>query len=480
MKKHRLRHIIVIIPGISGSVLKKDGKDLWAFSTRAVSTALFERSDYLEALKLTAEDDPALDDLGDGIEATEMIPDYVLIPGFIKLVEGYTGITQILRSSFEVVGHGLHSEEPTNLIEFPYDWRRDNRVTARRLNRVLEERLHRWRLYTQDPDAKVIFLVHSMGGLVARHHLEVLEGWRDCLALLSLGTPYRGSMNALNFLVNGYRKATLDLSTCLRSFTSTYQLLPTYPVIDQDGSFHTVEEIANVLGISAKAAASAAGFHADIAAKVRDHLANPDYAKHRYQILPFVGIRQSTLQSAVWSEGRLTASQVLPPEVNEILGAGDGTVPRYSAVPEELDNEFRETFLAEKHGALQASRIILQDVLGRLQQMQVPHIKKIRGPEITAEGSALSLEVEDIYLPGEPVQFYASLVNDLGAENVIGEVSRIHDATSSGQLIDFQRHEEYWEARVQDLPEGMYVIEVRTETPYPLGPPPVHDLFEVV
>ena len=35
MKKHRLRHQIVIVPGISGSVLQKDGKDLWAFSSRS-------------------------------------------------------------------------------------------------------------------------------------------------------------------------------------------------------------------------------------------------------------------------------------------------------------------------------------------------------------------------------------------------------------------------------------------------------------
>jgi hypothetical protein len=480
MKRYRLRHIIVVIPGISGSVLQKDGKDLWAFSGQALSTALFKRSDYLEALKLTALDDPALDDLGDGIVATEMMPDSVLIPGFIKLVKGYTGIIQVIRSSFDVVGHGLHSEEPTNLIEFPYDWRRDNRATARRLNRVVEERLHKWRQHTHDPEAKVIFLVHSMGGLVARHYLEVLEGWHDCLALLSFGTPYRGSMNALNFLVNGYRKATVDLSTCLRSFASMYQLLPTYAVIDEGGSFHTVTEVASLPGIPSKAVTSAAGFHSDIAAKVRDHLSDSEYTAQYYQILPFVGVRQPTLQSAIWSEGRLTASESLPPDVNEILEAGDGTVPRYSAVPEELDNQFRETFFAEKHGALQASSIILQDVLARMQQMQVPHIKKIRGPEITAEGSALSLEVEDIYLPGEPVQLHANLINDPGAENVIGELSRIHDTKCSQQLIHFHRDEEHWGARVPDLAAGMYAIEVRTERPYPLGPAPVHDLFEVV
>src|SRR4029434_11089128 len=31
-------------------------------------------------------------------------------------------------------------------------------------------------------------------------------GWRDCRALITFGTPYRGSANALNYLANGYKK----------------------------------------------------------------------------------------------------------------------------------------------------------------------------------------------------------------------------------------------------------------------------------
>jgi pimeloyl-ACP methyl ester carboxylesterase len=122
------------------------------------------------------------------------------------------------------------------------------------------------RRYTHDADAKVILVVHSMGGLVARHYLEVLDGWRDCLALLSFGTPYRGSLNSLNFLVNGYKKANLDLSDCMRSFSSMYQLLPTYPVIERAGKFCNAQQVSDLPGISARMSQSAAGFHEEIAA----------------------------------------------------------------------------------------------------------------------------------------------------------------------------------------------------------------------
>jgi hypothetical protein len=33
-----------------------------------------------------------------------------------------------------------------------------------------------------------------MGGLVARHYLEVFDGWRDTRMLVTFGTPYRGSV----------------------------------------------------------------------------------------------------------------------------------------------------------------------------------------------------------------------------------------------------------------------------------------------
>ena len=89
-------------------------------------------------------------------------------------------------------------------VEFPYDWRRDNRVAARRLQRLADEKLHAQR--QRNPDAKLILIGHSMGGLVARYFLECLDGWRDTRMLITFGTPHRGSLNAVDFLVNGFVK----------------------------------------------------------------------------------------------------------------------------------------------------------------------------------------------------------------------------------------------------------------------------------
>jgi len=129
----------------------------------------------------------------------------MLVPGLVK-IDGYSGISRLITDHFEVVSGKTDDERPANFFEFPYDWRRDNRVAARMLKRLIDPQLPQWRTYSGATDAKVILLAHSMGGLVARYYLEVLEGWQGCKALITFGTPYRGSANALNYLTNGYKK----------------------------------------------------------------------------------------------------------------------------------------------------------------------------------------------------------------------------------------------------------------------------------
>ena len=71
--------VIVCIPGITGSVLRKDGRDIWNISGSAVFNALRTLGGNLQDLKL--EDDPVDVDDVDGIQATSVIRDVHLIPG---------------------------------------------------------------------------------------------------------------------------------------------------------------------------------------------------------------------------------------------------------------------------------------------------------------------------------------------------------------------------------------------------------------
>ena len=222
-----MRDVVVCIPGITGSVLRKDGRDVWNISGGALISALTTLGRSITDLKLE-DDPPDVDDLGDGITAPEVIRDVHLIPGLWK-IDGYTKMLRYIEETFDVT-------RGRNLFEFPYDWRRDNRVAARRLQRQAGEWLKAWRESSGAADAKLVLVGHSMGGLISRYFLECLDGWRDTRTLVTFGTPYRGSVNALDTLVNGKKIKFFDLTEVARSFTAIYQLLPTYPCYVDGGA----------------------------------------------------------------------------------------------------------------------------------------------------------------------------------------------------------------------------------------------------
>ena len=256
-KKIPVRDVIVLLPGIMGSVLQKDKKDFFALSCSAGWRAFISRGKSLEQMLLHG-DDPDGRDLEDGVFATRLMSDAHLIPGFFK-VDGYTRISEFITQTFELIkGSPDDATKPANYFEFPYDWRRHNCVSAAKLQKLINERLPQWRESSGNDTAKVILIGHSMGGLVSRYYLEKLEGWKDCRALITFGTPYRGSVNALNFLSNGYKKRLIDLSEVLRSFSSAYELLPIYPVIDVAGDFKRIEDVAGIPGIDNARAAELA------------------------------------------------------------------------------------------------------------------------------------------------------------------------------------------------------------------------------
>ncbi len=399
MPPHEMRDIVVLLPGITGSVLKRNGKVVWGFSGGTIAgTLLTGGRSLLDALAL--KDDPSdREDVGDGIVADSLAPDLHLLPGLWK-IDGYSKVADTILAKFAV-------KEGENFFRYPYDWRRDNRVAANRLARASAGWLRRRRQSV--PDAKLILVAHSMGGLVSRYFLEVLGGWRDTRALITFGTPYRGSINALDTLANGSRKGPfglIDLSALVRSFTAVYQLLPIYPCYDAgDGTLVRVGETTGIPNLEAGKAKAALAFHREIEAAVQRNSTDPEYQKGRYAIRPIVGIGQQTGQS-----GRLNGTAV------DILGAlggedlsGDGTVPRVSATPIELAGDGGGMFAATKHAALQnadAVGVHLEGVLGGL-RLDLGRFRKAKPKAKREEKAKVSLAVEDVYWSGETVQVRA-------------------------------------------------------------------------
>lgn len=156
--------------------------------------------------------------------------------------------------------------------------------------------------------------------------------------ILAFGTPYRGSLMAVNFLANNYKKAFIDLTKVLRSLNSVYQLLPIYQVLQIGNESHRIAEVANLPNILQERAKDALAFHRDIEAAVKNNRSDRNYRP--YATVPFVGVRQPTLQSAELKEGKITVSRELPSITSNqnlaSLADGDGTVPKISAFPIEF------------------------------------------------------------------------------------------------------------------------------------------------
>ena len=477
--KTKMKDLVVILPGITSSFLQKDGKEIWAISGQAVWQALTSLGESVQQLKLV-EDDPNADFAPDGIKASRLAPDISLVPGLVK-IDGYSALSRLITSNFEVTRGDIYhdpEDKPANYYEFPYDWRRDNRINARLFKKLVDKRLKCWRESSGAQDAKVILLAHSMGGLISRYYLEVLEGWQDCQALFTFGTPYRGSLNAVDFLANGYKKLFMDLTEVMRSFPSVYQLMPIYKMLKVGDQYQRIAETNNLPNIDPMIAADALAFHREIEAAVKRHQEDGNYWRS-YKTIPIVGIEQPTLQSATLVDGKLTASQELPDWIDGVAKNGDGTVPYVSAIPIELSKAFQDTYIAERHGSIQNNSQILQQLSDRLRTIQFPELEAIRAPQKRIL-AAISLSVDDLYLADEPVVISAKIVNS--EQQLGGLKAQITPVTGEGnpQAYDFQFQEDGWVLNLDNLASGQYRLQVQTKESNSQAPFPVHDVFEIV
>jgi pimeloyl-ACP methyl ester carboxylesterase len=464
MPKIEIPDVVVLIPGITGSVLARDGKEVWAPTPGAVLRGLLRLRHTLKKLEVT-DDDWRADDLGDGVVATKLVDAAHIIPGFWK-IDVYNVIEQFLLSTCTLTAG-------QNYFPFPYDWRRDNRASARLLAKRSKEWLSRWRDSSGKSQAQLVLVGHSMGGLVARYFVEALGGWRDTKAVITFGTPFYGSLNALDFLVNGFSKSfgplNADLSPLLRSMTSVHQLVPSYRCVYLAEGDAVTPADGELPQWQPSWDDQLREFQQETEEAAAANREDPGFAASPVMYRPITGRDQPTRQSARVEGGTVTV-------VNDRGGSdesGDGTVPLLSAALSGTENQ--RTFVPEQHSRLQCSGPMLQHLAGVLQSLHQIRIDDLRD-QVT---SWFSLDVDDLFLPGEPasVRLAALSALDVGSLPEVETTLTVNEHATGTQVV--QRTliipRETSEIILGELPPGTYTINVAGGQ----ASAPVSDIFAV-
>jgi pimeloyl-ACP methyl ester carboxylesterase len=329
-----MTEVVILLPGIMGSVLKLGEEVIWPGS---VASLLLP---YKKMKELMRED----------LVATDCIRSFSVTTQYQSLIDDLTTCG--------------FSEPNHTLVVAAYDWRKDNAESAKTLAASIDAAVTR-----HGAAVEITLIGHSMGGLVSRYYLESGQfngrpGFGKIKRLITLGTPHMGAALALP-LVLGYEKRlflnkqqVLEATSDVR-YPAAYQLLPpdSEPFAwdgDAGGRLSNIYDpnISERLGLVGGNLAATRRFRAAL-----DLGRRPPNVRY----FCFTGTRQTTATHVLVRPG--TGTRLRPDKVEE-EDSGDGTVPTWSGFLPGLQRQF----VSGEHGTIYQTsglRRVLATVLGK-------------------------------------------------------------------------------------------------------------------
>lgn len=383
----QLRHLLVVVPGILGSVLEDDrGRVVWGLNPGLLRTGV------APAL-LATEGHPRL-------WPTGLMPDIRVLPPM--LAPGYGGLVTRIRGAFpqarvDTAVPGRDRDLAADVVLFPYDFRLGVVDAAERLKAEVDARLGH--LPPRERHGRVIVLAHSMGGLVARHWAGPLGGHTDCAYLITLGTPYRGAPKALKYLCEGVPFGGEGFASMLRGWRSIYDLLPRYRMVLPEGAEPLWDQALyphQTIGSdgssgSEEAAKEAFRAHRE-AQEVWDRLTVEGKG---CQVVPLFSFGHATHSHAIVKDGRPRVSKKAAAWLPNPGWGGDGTVPSISAIPVESDIDKSPGPLSHRHLRIAAAK----EAVALLRLRSGDSVTSVTGGE---EAAWLGLDLEPVVAAYRP------------------------------------------------------------------------------
>ena len=209
----RLQNPSIVIPGVTGTSLHDD----YPLDTRDIWTMVLHREYQRIALH------------PDDLRYETFEPSHVY-PG--RLFSVYNDLIESLRHDLSA-----KADKPTPVFAFPYDWRRRIQNTAAELDEFVEEVIARTGLLRHyagyEEEQKVDLVGHSMGGLIITEYLHKFGHKKRIGKVATLGTPFRGSLEAIVKLTTGLgnlsgSKPSERERESARTMPAIYQMTPWY------------------------------------------------------------------------------------------------------------------------------------------------------------------------------------------------------------------------------------------------------------
>jgi Lecithin:cholesterol acyltransferase len=440
----RLNHLVLVVPGVLGSVLSDaDGVPLWGTGLRDVARTMR----WPSALSLA--DHPRLVPSG-------LLPTIGLVPPFV--VPGYDRLVQRIGAAFDHVlvdlaCPGANRNLNADVVLFPYDFRVGVPAVAEQLNAEIGIRLAG--LTQAARRRRVIVVAHSLGGLIARYWLGPLGGWRDCRALITIATPHQGVPKALDWLLNGVRVKSVALRSAtevLREWPSSYDLLPSYPAVLSAASKPLRPlELDAVSGSTLAPRVRRAAETAAETAVSWSALAGRGEAPSLTAVL---SRRHATPNRAEVVGGQLRVTRDDPEWLPHRGWRGDGTVPAISAIPPQA-HDLRE--VPDRHQAM-ASAAVIVDIL-----REYARARARPGPRQPG-APAVDLEFDEVALARQPMTVVASLSSPIAPPDPAGDLSLTVRRQAAGPPVFRWRSRPAggrWQITIPPLSPGLYTLTAR-------------------
>lgn len=462
---------VVVVPGIMGSALKDTRGDVWGFSDPMTYVKLWSSRSAMPRLGFTQMELEALaTDSYDPATARVQPAGLISSPSFAPILAG-------LEPYSHLVSQLTAATHDAAVLEFAYDWRLPIRLNSRLLAQAMKEHLARWRrhqahaaLRQQHPeqrDAEIIIVAHSMGGLVVQGLADpvIEDGFQDVRKVITLGTPFYGSVKAATILAHGEGAPVplprRRLAEAARTMPGLYDLLPRNRcLLRQVGARPDVvalgvEDVVGIGGNEQLAQRAASDFLSRKPTTLPGHR-------------PIVGVAQPTWQSLEIMSGAVhPKDKAYRWDKNEVLmrgsdgvplsfnDMGDGTVWRYAARPKGSPEA---ESVAQQHGALAKS--------GEGVQQVVAIVTDLGDLGVLLGGGGVGIDAPDTVAP--ETRFTVTVTGEVDPALVTGQVVDVGTSRKVREIrlrradADGLRDE-----LILDKP-GLYRVEVQTDAGHPV------------